>query len=248
MLTANPRGNYHFLPGIAPYSSGATADDGFEVVHVTLHRPVPYRAGLDAIRRYLDDAGRPVHALCGIELRSPVPFTRAGFAEFNRGYCELLEAWDMLVNGVNPIARTNVAPAWQAPSEPSLHAFSYTATYAGDRRTFVVAGAGELRGGPLVQAEVIRPGETTPEALREKAAYVMKAMERRLDGLGVTWADVTATDVYTVCAMDEVLGPAVLDAIGPTAAHGLRWYHARPPIDELDYEMDARGVRLEISL
>lgn len=76
----------------------------------------------------------------------------------------------------------------------------------------------------------------------------MKAIARRLTGLGVSWEEVTATNVYSVCALDEVLGPEVLDGIGPATTHGLRWYHARPPIDELVYEMDARGVRFELYL
>jgi hypothetical protein len=37
------RGNYEFLPGIAPFSSGAVAVSGYQVVHVTLRRPMPYR-------------------------------------------------------------------------------------------------------------------------------------------------------------------------------------------------------------
>lgn len=110
MLTANPRGNYHFLPGIAPYSSGAVADPGYEVVHLVFHRPAPYRRGFEVIEAHLRDVGRPRQALCGVELRSPAPFTRQGFAEFNASYCALLEGWDLHVDGQNPVARTNVAP------------------------------------------------------------------------------------------------------------------------------------------
>src|SRR6266852_8929075 len=38
----------------------------------------------------------------------------------------LLTEWKLLVDGENPIARTNVAPLVGAPSEPSLYAFAYT--------------------------------------------------------------------------------------------------------------------------
>jgi hypothetical protein len=249
VLLPNARGNYHFLPGIAPYSSGVVADAGYEVRRVTLLQPVPYREGFARIEAHLREAGRPRQALCAVELRSPAPFTRAGFAEFNVGYRALLEEWELLVEGQNPIARTNVAPQWNAPAEPSLFAFSYTAP-AGHPAgpTFVVAGAGELRGGPLAEALVIRPGENSTEAMGEKAAYVMAAMTRRLDGLGVGWAEVTAIDVYTVQAVEAVLGGVVLDAIGTATTRGLHWYHARPPIDELEYEMDVRGVRTELFL
>jgi hypothetical protein len=79
-----------------------------------------------------------------------------------------------------------------------------------------------------------------------KAAYVVETIARRLEGLGVGWEDVTTTSLYTVAPVEGILGAAVLDAIGPAARHGLHWFHARPPIDELDFEMDARGVRREL--
>jgi hypothetical protein len=249
VLLPNPRGNYQFLPGIEPYSSGVVADAGYEIRHVTLLQSIPYREGFARIEAHLREAGRSRQALCAVELRSPAPFTRAGFAEFNVGYRALLAEWGLLIEDQNPIARTNVAPKWNAPSVPSLFAFSYTApTGKASGTTFVVAGAGELRGGPLAEAPVVRAGETSTEAMRDKAAYVMGAMQRRLGGLGVAWSNVTAIDIYTVQPVETVLGPVVLDAIGTATAHGLHWHHARPPIDELAYEMDVRGVRTEMFL
>lgn len=245
MLTANPRGNYHFLPGIEPYSCGAIADPGFEIVHVTLGRPVPYRDGFEGIASVLQSAGRPRQALCGVELRSPAAFSREGFVAFNAGYRELIDTWELPVEGQNPVARTNVAPAWAAPEEPSLYGFSYTVPSDTPGRTFVVAGAGELRGGPLESAAVVRPGDTSPEGMIEKASYVMHAIGKRLAGLGISWDEVTVTNIYTVQCIDAVVGPAVLEVLGASAIHGVRWYHARPPIAELDYEMDVRGVRVE---
>ena len=82
-LIDHPTGNYRFLPGIAPYSCGAVFTPGFEIAHVTLHRPVPYTEGFDRIEKHLAAESRPRAALCGIELRSPRPFTFEGFAEFN---------------------------------------------------------------------------------------------------------------------------------------------------------------------
>src|SRR2546428_6072816 len=40
-----PGGNYRFLPGIAPFSSGVIALPGYQVVHVTLRAPIPWRGG-----------------------------------------------------------------------------------------------------------------------------------------------------------------------------------------------------------
>jgi hypothetical protein len=248
MLTPNTIGHYHFLPGGDPYSSGVVADAGYEIVHVTLRRLTPWRAGFDLIDTHLSSVQQPRTVLCGIELRSPKAFHRSGFIEFNRGYRSVLEEWGLLVDGVNPVARTNVVPAWNPPAEESLYGFSYLVPSGEPAWSFVVAGGGELRGGPMLEAEVIRPGDTSPEGLAEKAAYVMKAMTRRLEGLGRTWDDVTATEVYTVYPIDALAGPQILDRIGAASVHGLRWHHARPPIDELDFEMDVRGVARELYL
>ena len=51
-------------------------------------------------------------------------------------------------------------------------------------RTFVIAGAGELLEGELVRDGIVRRGETGPDAMREKAAYVVHVMADRLAGLG----------------------------------------------------------------
>ncbi|MFN3648165.1 MAG: RidA family protein [Armatimonadota bacterium] len=247
-MTPHPEGDYLFLAGSAPYSSGVRAAPGFEIVHATLAQALPWRDGFERIDTLLREAARPRAALCGVELRSPAPFTREGFLQFNAGYRALLSEWGLLVGDQNPVARTNVAPAWNPPSEPVLHAFSYTvpAETGPGGETFVVAGGGDMRGGPLLEAAVIREGETSEEALREKAAYVLRAMEKRLTGLGRDWSYVTMVDVYTVQPMDAVLGPELLDRIGPATRHGLRWYHTRPPIEGLAFEMDLRGVRVEL--
>ena len=86
------------------------ADIGFEIVHVRLSRYLPLQAGFDAIRAHIAGAARPINALCGMELRSPRPFTFPGFDQFNASYVDVLRASDILVDGMNPVARTNVAP------------------------------------------------------------------------------------------------------------------------------------------
>jgi hypothetical protein len=220
---------------------------GHEIVHATLQSPVPYLAGFELIESHLRAAGRPRAALCAIELRIARPFSFDGFDGFNRPYRELLGRWGLLVDGVNPIARTNVAPLAGAPSEPCLFGFSYTATSAeAGAPTFVVAGSGELRG--RTAADIVRRGETSAEALAEKAAYVMETQAGRLAGLGRAWAEVTAVDVYTAHPIRGFLEPTILARMGPAAVHGVHWYPSRPPIEGLEYEMDMRGVRREVRL
>jgi len=239
-------GNYRFLPGIAPFSSGAAAAPGHQMVHATLRAPVPWRAGFALIDRHLRTEGRPRAALAAIELRSPAPFTVDGFDAFNAGYQALLKEWNLLVDGANPIARTNVAPVTGAPAEPSLYGFGYTVPGATERPTFIVAGAGEMRERGVGVQGIVRHGETSPVAMREKAAHVMGIMQARLQGLGVTWTDVTAIDIYTAQPIESFLADTVLVPAGAAAIHGVRWFPSRPPVIGLEYEMDLRGVTREI--
>ncbi len=248
MLRDHPTGDYRYMPGISAFSCGTVARPGHEIVHVTLAAPPPWRAGFTRIERHLAEVKRPRTALCGIELRSPAPFTFDGFAGFNEGYRKLLAEWGILVGDDNPIPRTNVAPVAAAPAEPSLYAFSYTQPGATPEPTFIVAGAGELRDRAQGPEGIVRHGDTSPDGMREKARFVMATMQDRLRTLGGAWSRVTAIDIYTAqpihaLVLDEVLKPA-----GPAAIHGVHWYPSRPPIQGLDYEMDLRGVARELVL
>ncbi len=249
MLIDNPRGNYRFLTGIAPYSSGVVAMPGFEIVHVNLQQPIAYLEGFDRIARHLTAADRPFHALCSIELRLPAPLSFEGFATFNDEYQQLLADRDLMLDGRNPIARTNIAPAVQAPEEPSLYAFAYSVPSANEntRPTFIVAGAGDLEDqGNLSPDAIVRPNETSDEALREKAAIVMQVMQTRLNGLQVNWAAATTIDVYTVYALQPFIVDTLLIQMDKAAIHGVHWHFSHPPIEGLAFEMDLRGVREEI--
>ncbi len=248
VLVAYPKGNYSFLRGIAPYSAGVRAEAGYEVVHVRLQRPLALKDGFGAVREHLAANGRPVHALCAMELRSPRPFTFQGFADFNAGYIQVLKEWSIIADGVNPIARTNVAPEIGAPGTPSLYGFSYTVHANGDRRSLVVAGAGELPEGSLKPEDVVRRGDTSPDALREKVRFVMGLMSGRITGLGATWDQVTAVNMYTVHAVCGMLADEIVRPMGASAVHGVTWCYTRPPIVSIEYEMDVRGVAREMVL
>ena len=248
-LIDHPRGDYRFLPGIAPYSCGVASSPGFEIAHVTLHRPEAYRRGFEVIERHLASEGRPRASLCGIELRSPAPFSFAGFAAFNAEYARILEDWGLFVEGVNPVARTNVAPVVEPPDEPVLYGFSYSRPCDPSLPpTFVVAGAGELPEGVLAAESIVRLGDVSPGGLAAKAGFVMDLMEARLRGLGADWPGVTALDVYTIHAIDPLLPEVILGRARPAGTHGVRWFFSRPPIVDIEYEMDLRGVRAELRI
>ena len=243
MLKPCGKGNYRFLPGIAPFSSGAVADPGHQVIHATLRRPIPWRKGFDLIDAHLSAEGRPRQALCAIELRIPEPLTGDGFDTFNAGYRALLTEWEILLDGgENPIARTNVAPVVGAPTEPALYGFAYTQTGGPDGPTFVVAGSGETRARTLDANGLVRFRETTPDAMREKAAFVMGIMRDRLHGLGADWPDVTAINVYTKYPIESYLTEVILKQAGAAAIHGVHWHLSGPPVKDIEFEMDMRGV------
>ena len=246
MLTQNRLGSYRFLKGIAPYSAGVIAEAGFEIIHVRLLRSVPLWEGVHAVEAHLRKAGRPLRAICGMELRSPRPFTFTGFHEFNAGYVELLKKWDLLVDDMNPVARTNVAPAVNPPVEPALYGFSYTVESSTKRKTFVIAGAGELPEGSLNPHDVVRLGESNPAAIQEKMRFVIGLMEGRLRGLGVSWNDVTVSEIFSVHDIHPFLKAELLERQQEGAAHGLTWHYSHPPIEGIEYEMDLRGCATEL--
>ncbi|MEZ4660235.1 MAG: hypothetical protein R2911_21975 [Caldilineaceae bacterium] len=250
-LLDNTRGNYHFFTGIAPYSGGVKAMPGYEIIHATLRQPIPYRQGFERIVAHLNARGRPIAALCAVELRSPEPFSFAGFIEFNNGYRDLLAELDLLAGEHNPIARTNIAPAIAPPPEPSLYGFSYTVPAADTSTpTFIVAGAGDLNDqANLTPAAIVRPGETSVDAMRAKAAVVLAEMSARLTGLGLGWANVTTANIYTVQPLHPILAQPIFSTLaGAASTHGVHWHYSYPPIAGLEFEMDVRSVRHEIWL
>src|SRR6266705_6719303 len=204
MLRDVSAGGYRYIPGIRAFSSGVVSTSGWEIVHATLAAPVPWRDGFARIDRHLRETGRPRAALCGIELRSPAPFSFDGFDEFNEGYRSLLAEWKILVGDDNPIPSTNVCPSSGAPCETSLYAFDSTVAGTTPAPTFIVAGAGEMRERGRGAEGIVRHGDTSPAAMREKARFVMSIMQERLRGLGATWDRVTVTDVYAVQPIVEI--------------------------------------------
>lgn len=247
-LTSNPKGNYQFLPAIEPYSAGVIAEPGFEIVHVTLAKQLPWFAGLNAARRYLESLGLTQQTLCGVELRCPEPHSLGGFFEFNREYRSLLEEWGMIVDGRNPVARTNVSPVVDPPKETVLFGFSYTVRGPAKERTFVVAGGGELPHRDLAREHIVRVGETSDEAIREKAACVAGIMRHRLNKLGASDDVVSTIDVYTQHALQSSLSKVLLPALPMATRLGVRWFYARPPVEEIEFEMDMRGVNRDITV
>ena len=88
-------GGFSFLEGGFPYSAGVVARPGFEIHRVRFGQLQPMAAGFARIAAILQAQGRPTTALCAAELRSPQPFTMAGFQSFNRDYVDVLGQWGL---------------------------------------------------------------------------------------------------------------------------------------------------------
>ncbi len=239
-------GGYRYVRGPFQYSGGVAAEQGHAIERTRFATPVPIEQGFEKIEAHLESVGRPVTSFCACELRSPAPFTEQGFIDFNRVYVGTLERWGIFKHEENPVARSNVCPEINPPPEPSFEAFSYTvpATQKGNIKSFVIAGSGEAtEQGANYSERIIRLGETSSDAIREKAKFVLGAMEGRMGLLGMGWGDVTTSQVYTIHDLHPFLADEIV-ARG-AAPGGLTWYYARPPVVGLEYEMDVRGVTVE---
>ena len=240
-------GGYRYVRGPFQYSGGVAAEPGFSIERARFRRPLPMVEGFRAIEAHLTAIGRPTTAFCNCELRSPAPFTEQGFIDFNRVYVGTLERWGIFKDEENPVARSNVCPEINPPPEPSFEAFSYTVPATSSNSgapSFVIAGSGEASEGPGGYEErIIRLGDISPDAMREKARYVLGAMETRMEALGVGWRDVTTSQVYTIHDLHPFLADEIIQR--GAAPGGLTWYYARPPVQGLEYEMDVRGVPVE---
>jgi len=230
--------------------------DGFEIVRTTFRQPRPFGDALREIRRRLEKAGRPIQALCGLELRSPRVPTPPEFVAMNEVYVAQLSQLGLLIDRAVPLARTNVAASVQ---ELSIHAYSYTLPVTGVELvapSFVVSAVPEVRnlrraGIGAESADFVAVGDTTAagaltlEGLRKKIEFVLSAISDSLRALGVGWSDATGLQLYTLENAHPLLEKVILPRLGGAARLGIQWHHAHPPGLINLVEIDVRGVRIE---
>jgi hypothetical protein len=240
-------GNYRFIPAVFQYSSGAAAGSGFEIERVRFDRLTPLADGFAQAAQYIQAAGRPLASFCACELRSPAAFTEAGFHAFNQHYVKTLGEWGIFDGTTNPVARSNVCPEIDPPPEPSFYAFSFTRPSQGTTSDFVIAGGAEARGGAGSYPErIVRYRDLSPDGLKEKVGFTVREMENRLAAFGFGWRDTTAAQAYTV----HDFHPVIVDELvrRGAARSGLTWHFARPPVIDLEFEMDCRRVTREVAI
>jgi hypothetical protein len=239
-----PAGNYRFIPAVFQYSSGAMADSGYEIERVRFEKWLPLAAGFAEVAKYIRAAGRPLTSFCACELRSPAAFTEDGFRKFNEHYVETLAEWGLFDGTTNPVARSNVCPEIHPPSEPSFYAFSFTRPTTNAKPSFVIAGGAEARGGSGTYPErIVRFRDLSPDGLKEKVQFTAGEMQRRLEVFGFGWKDTTAAQAYTVHDFHPSFAEVLVRK--NAARSGLTWHFARPPVIDLEFEMDCRRVARE---
>jgi hypothetical protein len=243
-LLENEAGGYRVLPAGQVFCGGVVPLEGHEIVHVLLRPWAPLNGAWSLIERHLNSEGRPVQALCGMELRVPAQLTMDGFRAFNAPYVEELAKRELMLGRYSAVCRTNVAPAAGAPKEAVVHAFSYCARSSTTGRTFCVSGTADID----ARGRIVAEGDTTPAGMRKRLEHCIEVISQRLAELQLDWADASHTDLCVARDIDELLGSLLVPAVGPAAARGIRVHHARPPIVGTEVELECRGVRREVVL
>lgn len=238
--TLHSSGKYRFLADISAYSAGVAAEPGHELIGVHFDEPLAVAGAFSRLDEECAERGVPIHALVAVALRSPLPFEFGTFDEFNHAYRKLLADRGLLEGDTNPIARTNVVPVLGAPREPVLLSAFLVREATGHGGTdFVVSGGAELD--DLRADAIVARGDISSHGLERKAAHVIEEMRSRSAALGHDPQAATEVNVYTA---HEVPGltDALLARLPGVAGQGFRRWIARPPVTELEFEMDIRRV------
>ena len=250
MTIENVAGGYASIGGLRFASGGVVALPGRAIERAVFESPATGTGGYDAVSRHLARRGRPIEALCGLELRLPASLPLDGFRTFNDAYLSRLDAWGLLRDGVSPLARTNVSPVADAPDEPALVAFSYTVEQEGGSPSptpdFVISGVADIPDGGTYPDDIVRRGETSPVALLAKARSVAGTVADRIKELGALWDGAAGVHLYTPHDIAFVVQRDVLAEVGVVPRHGLTWHDAWPPTSDLELEIDVRRVTRDV--
>jgi hypothetical protein len=90
---------------------------------------------------------------------------------------------------------------------------------------------------------IVRYRDLTAEGVREKVRFTVGSMEERLGAFGFGWKDTTGVQAYSVHDFHPVISDELVRR--GAARSGLTWHFARPPVIDLEYEMDCRRVMRE---
>lgn len=230
-------GSYRFLPAISAYSAGVAAAAGFEIAALRFLDSPSLSQGFERLDHEIARRGLTPSALVGIALRSPKAFSFEGFAAFNDEYHALLAERSLIINDVNPIARTNVIPVKNGPSQPTIFSAFIVQPSEGSRgEDFIVAGSGEVNG-DLDPENIVARGDVSATGLIAKADFVLNEMNARLKALGAKSNSPTTVNVYTAHDIEH-LSSLIASQLPAVERHGFVRWLTRPPISEIEFEMD----------
>jgi hypothetical protein len=239
-FAAHPSGAYRYIAGGAAFSSGVAAEPGHSILGLVLRKPMRLEDGLRALETEVARRGLPLTSVAALQLRSPSVMSPQTFGEFNSAYVSLLDARGLLVDGVSPIARTNVVPVFGAPGEVAIFAAFLVVPEEGARGDFVVAGSAESVGGILPE-HIVAYGDITPTGLRAKAEAVLDIMSERTGKVNTAGLAPTSVGVYSAY---EIPGLEMLIAsrMPSTEWLGFSFFLSRPPVSYLEFELDCMRV------
>ena len=78
--------------------------------------------------------------------------------------------------------------------------------------------------------------------MREKARCVIDLMNQRLNLLEAEDAWLSTIDVYTIHHLRQIYTDLISTEIPAANRIGLTWFDSRPPVRDIEFEMDMRGV------
>ncbi|HXV07264.1 MAG TPA: hypothetical protein VD791_04505 [Burkholderiales bacterium] len=243
-LLDNQAGGYRVLPAGQVFCGGVIPNPGYEIVHALFNPWVPLDDAWGLIEAHLKSLGRPVQALCGMELRIPQQLTVEGFRAFNAPYVEHLRKRDLLLGNYSAVCRTNVAPGRDAPKVPSLHAFSYCLPGAHTGTTFCVSGTADID----ARGKIVAEGDVSAAGMRARLQHCVDVITERLAMLELDWSAATHIDLCVVEDIPGLMDAVVVPGLQGAASRGVRVHVARPPIIGAEVELECRGVRQELVL
>ena len=239
-LELHPNKKFSYIPAISAYSSGVVPSPNYCLVGLRFNEPLNFLSALKYLDEYLPTVNLDPLNIVSFEFRSPQPFSFAGFDDFNTVYFNELGRRKLLIDQINPIARTNVSPALAHLAEPVLFGLHVLKEASQLNNDFVVAGSGEVKG-PLDPKNIIARGDLSQRGLEEKVNVVLEEMLNRLLLLKEKYVEPTEINVYTVHQIPNLID-IINDHLPGLAKCSVHLWKCAPPILEVEFEMDLRAL------
>jgi len=237
-----PEGGFRYLDAGIDFASPAVGSlPGFAIERTLLPLTDDVEESYAAVRRALEQAVRPMSALCGLELHSPKATPIRDFDTYSRFYLGKLDAWGVLKHDkTSPLARTNVVPVNNVAAHPVVVACSYTVPAPNGTVYFVTSGTPEKPEGASHPEGIVRPGQASEDALLDKILCVTDVLEGRVAAIGGVWDATADFHFYSAHRNAFDLQRNVLRDRNRLPRYGMTDHFAAPPVDDLELEADVR--------